>query len=149
VRSSGFRASRHQPATHTGTSSGLTRTSWKGTNRYHGSLVPELPPAMASASSSCGQPFAACHTRFGIQIASASRPPSHGQGERRAERGPTARIPTTTAARRNAGCTLFCRATPATTPVTSQTGPPSRSARTSSHESAVHASRSGVVVESR
>jgi hypothetical protein len=38
---------------------------------------------------------------------------------------------------------------PATAPAASQTGPPSRSARTSSHDSAAQASRSNVVVDSR
>jgi hypothetical protein len=44
---------------------------------------------------------------------------------------------------------LLSSATPATAPTASHTGPPSRSARTSSQLSAVQASRSNVVVESR
>jgi hypothetical protein len=52
VRSCGSRARRHHPSAQTGTSNGLTSTSWKGRSRYHGSLLPELPLAIAADSAS-------------------------------------------------------------------------------------------------
>jgi len=145
----GSRARRQTPSTHTGTRNGLTSTSWKGRNAYHGSLLPELPPAMAAASVNTGNPFAACQTRFGAQIANATAVPSHGHRPASAARGPTASTPTSTPASSTSGSSLFCRARPATTPVASQIGPPSRSERASSQVRAVQASRSYVVVDSR
>ena len=105
---------------------------------------------MAAATANIGNPFAACHTRFGAQSSSATAPPSHGHRERSAARGPTASTPISSAPSRNAGSTRSparCPPPPrrrATPPPT-----PSRSARTSHRDQAVHISRSTVVVDSR
>ena len=149
VASAGSRSSRHHPTAHTGTSSGLTSTSRNGGKRYHGWLLAEPPAAIDAAIATIGKPCVTCQTRFGAHSASATAPPSHGHRAANALRGPTANTPTSSAASRNAGCSLFSSPTPATAPTASHTGPPSRSARTTSHDSSAQTNTSSVVVDSR
>ena len=55
------RNTRTRPAIHTGTSTGLTSSSWNGMNPIRPPCA--SPPAMEPAMSSSGQPLRACHTR--------------------------------------------------------------------------------------
>lgn len=77
---------------------------------------------MALESSSCGQPWVACHHRFGLQMSRVRPAASHSDLDRSTSRGPTARMPIATASRRNTTSVLTSSRDPRPAPAVASSG---------------------------
>lgn len=107
------------PVIQTGARKTLTIASCSGRKSHRGVELPEAPFAIARPTVSSGQPWRACHTRYGAHIAAATPAPAHSHRERKMWRGPAIAIPPASPASRKAVRSLSSRPAPEKRPAAS------------------------------
>jgi len=149
ARSREPRQSRSTPAAHTTTTTGPSVSSWSVMYFVVGFSL-RTRAFWPRRNEMLGQPCATCQARLGAAIATATRPPSHGQGVRNSRRIGVRSTPAPRPATRVGVVNLVSIPRPIAAPSTShQRGLPDRTIRTNAYNASAHANVSNDTVWSK